>query len=111
MQISSYFKLIFRATIFFRVNRGHSVLHKIHIKQCLESIVTISDIAGDTSDQLQLIIGGGSVSLPATPVLLFPDRKGGGDLIPESMVFARAGDEDEGINLPWISFLLREAAP
>jgi predicted phosphate transport protein (TIGR00153 family) len=30
--------------------------HKIHLKQCLESIVTISDRAEDTSDQLQLII-------------------------------------------------------
>jgi len=29
---------------------------KIHLKQCLESIVTISDRAEDTSDQLQLII-------------------------------------------------------
>jgi len=30
--------------------------HKIHLKQCLETIVTISDRAEDTSDQLQLII-------------------------------------------------------
>ena len=30
--------------------------HKIHLKQCLEGIVTISDRAEDTSDQLQLII-------------------------------------------------------
>jgi predicted phosphate transport protein (TIGR00153 family) len=30
--------------------------HKIHLKQCLESITTISDRAEDTSDQLQLII-------------------------------------------------------
>jgi predicted phosphate transport protein (TIGR00153 family) len=30
--------------------------HKIHLKQCLESIVTVSDRAEDTSDQLQLII-------------------------------------------------------
>jgi uncharacterized protein Yka (UPF0111/DUF47 family) len=30
--------------------------HKIHLKQCLESIVTISDRAEDMSDQLQLII-------------------------------------------------------
>ena len=30
--------------------------HKIHLKQCLESIVTISDRAEDTSDQLQLIV-------------------------------------------------------
>jgi hypothetical protein len=30
--------------------------HKIHLKQCLESIATISDRAEDTSDQLQLII-------------------------------------------------------
>jgi predicted phosphate transport protein (TIGR00153 family) len=29
--------------------------HKIHLKQCLESITTISDRAEDTSDQLQLI--------------------------------------------------------
>jgi len=30
--------------------------HKIHLKQCLESITTISDRAEDTSDQMQLII-------------------------------------------------------
>ncbi len=30
--------------------------HKIHLKQCLETITTISDRAEDTSDQLQLII-------------------------------------------------------
>jgi len=30
--------------------------HKIHLKQCLESIVTISDRAEDASDQLQLIV-------------------------------------------------------
>jgi predicted phosphate transport protein (TIGR00153 family) len=30
--------------------------HKIHLKQCLEGITTISDRAEDTSDQLQLII-------------------------------------------------------
>ncbi len=30
--------------------------HKIHLKQCLESIVTISDRAENASDQLQLII-------------------------------------------------------
>jgi uncharacterized protein len=30
--------------------------HKIHLKQCLESITTVSDRAEDTSDQLQLII-------------------------------------------------------
>jgi predicted phosphate transport protein (TIGR00153 family) len=30
--------------------------HKIHLKQCLDSISTISDRAEDTSDQLQLII-------------------------------------------------------
>lgn len=30
--------------------------HKIHLKQCLESITTISDRAEDASDQLQLII-------------------------------------------------------
>ena len=30
--------------------------HKIHLKQCLESIVTISDRAEDASDKLQLII-------------------------------------------------------
>ena len=30
--------------------------HKIHLKQCLDSIATISDRAEDTSDQLQLII-------------------------------------------------------
>jgi predicted phosphate transport protein (TIGR00153 family) len=30
--------------------------HKIHLKQCLDKITTISDRAEDTSDQLQLII-------------------------------------------------------
>jgi len=30
--------------------------HKIHLKQCLDSITTISDRAEDTSDQLQLIL-------------------------------------------------------
>jgi predicted phosphate transport protein (TIGR00153 family) len=30
--------------------------HKIHLKQCLDGITTISDRAEDTSDQLQLII-------------------------------------------------------
>jgi predicted phosphate transport protein (TIGR00153 family) len=40
--------------VIFKTNLDYA--HKIHLKQCLESIVTISDRAEDASDQLQLII-------------------------------------------------------
>jgi len=111
MQLSSYLKLTFRARIFFRSSRKHHKLHKIRLVRHLERIVTISETVEVTLEQAQLIIRKGVGLRGPAPVSVFADRKGRGDLIPKSMVFARAGDKDEGIDPPWIYVTIREAVP